>query len=190
MPAAPYLMQRFWWRCQWSLGPGNPGGASPLAKPAAAIATAAITTSTTNSVLRRPRLGLSGPAGSGATSVRASWSSIATPLPEDRVKLLLQPERGHERLLRDLDPADLLHALLALFLAFEQLALPGDVAAVALREHVLALGLDGLAGDDPPADRGLDRHVEQLARDQLTELRGHPPPVRVGLGAVHDGRER
>src|SRR5207248_5755318 len=35
--------------------------ARPIAKPAAAIATAAITTSTTNSVLRRPRLGLSGP---------------------------------------------------------------------------------------------------------------------------------
>src|SRR5262249_46158363 len=104
-------------------------------------------------------------------------------LPYARVawKLLLQAQCGHERLLRDLDPADLLHPLLSLFLAFEEFALPGDVSAVALREHVLALRLDGLASDDPAADRGLDRHVEQLARDQLAELRRHPPPVRVGL---------
>ena len=30
IPAAPYLMQRFWCRCQWSFGPGKPAGASPL----------------------------------------------------------------------------------------------------------------------------------------------------------------
>ena len=35
---------------------------------------------------------------------------------------------------------DLLHALLALLLLLEQLALAGDVAAVALRDDVLAHG--------------------------------------------------
>ena len=47
-------------------------------------------------------------------------------------------EHRKERLLRDLDRADLLHPLLALLLLLEQLALAGDVAAVALGEHVLA----------------------------------------------------
>ena len=43
-----------------------------------------------------------------------------------------------ERLLRHLHMAEHLHALLASLLLFEQLALTGDVAAVALGEHVLA----------------------------------------------------
>ena len=61
-------------------------------------------------------------------------------------------QHGQERALRNLDAADLLHAPLARLLALEQLALAGDVAPVALGD-VLAVGLDGLAGDDvrPPA---------------------------------------
>ena len=76
------------------------------------------------------------------------------------------------------------------FWLLEQLALARDVAAVALGEHVFALRLHRLAGDDPAADRGLDRHVEQLARDQLAQLRRHLAAVHVGPGAVHDRRER
>ena len=72
----------------------------------------------------------------------------------------------------------------------EELALARDVAAVALGDHVLAAGLDRLAGDDAPADRGLDGHVEQLARDELAQLLGHAPPVLVSPVAMHDGRER
>ena len=79
-------------------------------------------------------------------------------------------ERGQEGFLRDLDLADLAHALLALLLLLQELALAGDVAAVALGQHVLAERLDRLAGDDPAADRGLDRHLELLPRDQLLEL--------------------
>ena len=45
---------------------------------------------------------------------------------------VVQAERGDERLLGDLDAADLLHPLLAFLLALEQLALPRDVTAVAL----------------------------------------------------------
>jgi hypothetical protein len=67
----------------------------------------------------------------------------------------------------DLDAADRLHLLLALLLLLEQLALAGDVAAVALGEHVLALRLHRLAGDDLAADGRLDGHVEHLPRDQL-----------------------
>ena len=58
----------------------------------------------------------------------------------------------------------------ALLLLLQQLALAGDVAAVALGEHVLAHRPHRLAGDDPAADRRLDRHLEQLARDQRAQL--------------------
>src|SRR5690242_2522251 len=84
--------------------------------------------------------------------------------------VVVELERRHERLLGDLDAADVLHPLLALLLLLEQLALSGDVAAVALGQHVLALGLDRLAADDATADGRLDRHVEHLPRDELAEL--------------------
>src|SRR3712207_4102164 len=48
--------------------------------------------------------------------------------------LLVDLQDGEEGFLGDLDFADALHALLALFLLFEELALAGDVAAVALGE--------------------------------------------------------
>ena len=53
---------------------------------------------------------------------------------------------------RNLHGAEVAHLLLALLLLFEQLLLAGDVAAVALGEHVLAHGLHRLARDDacPP----------------------------------------
>src|SRR5439155_12143075 len=44
---------------------------------------------------------------------------------------------GKERRLRDLHLAELAHALLALLLFFQELALARDVAAIALRRHVL-----------------------------------------------------
>src|SRR5215204_2466940 len=102
---------------------------------------------------------------------------------------VVEPEGADEGLLGHLDPADRLHPLLALLLAFQQLALAGDVAAVALGEDVLALGLDGLAGDDPAADGGLDGHVEELPGDQLAQLLGHAAPVVLRLLPVEDGAE-
>src|SRR5215208_1708998 len=92
--------------------------------------------------------------------------------PSDRptVRPSVHLENGQERLLRNLDGADLLHALLPLFLLLEELALARDVPAVALGEHVLPEGGDGLPGDDLVADGGLDRHLVQLSRNQLLEL--------------------
>src|SRR5437879_1105120 len=52
-----------------------------------------------------------------------------------------------------------LHPPFAFFLLFQQLALAGDVTAVALRQDVLADGSDGLAGNDPVADGGLDGYL-------------------------------
>jgi hypothetical protein len=92
-------------------------------------------------------------------------------------------------LLRNLDAADLLHALLAGLLLFQQLLLARDVAAVTLGQHVLAHRLDVLAGDDVRADRGLDGDVVHLARDQLAHLgRQFAAAVR-RVGAMHDERQ-
>src|SRR5690606_24531965 len=98
--------------------------------------------------------------------------------------------RGDEGLRRALAPPDVLHPLLALLLLLAQLALPGDVTAVALGEHVLAQRPDRLAGDDPRADGRLDRDLELLPGDDLAKLAGHLHPVGVRLVAVDDRTER
>src|SRR5256885_16119404 len=92
------------------------------------------------------------------------------------IPALLLPylQHGQERLLRHLDPAHLLHALLARLLLLEQLALPRDVAAVALRDHALAHRLPPLPRDDLRSDRRLDRPLELLARDPSAR----PPRAR------------
>src|SRR3954447_17753401 len=103
---------------------------------------------------------------------------------------LVHPEHRQEGLLRDLDRTHPLHALLALFLLLEQLALAGDVATVALGEHVLAHRAHGFACDDVRADGGLDRDLEHLARDQLLESLCQGTPRRLGAVAMDDQRER
>src|SRR6185436_11227939 len=79
-------------------------------------------------------------------------------------------EHRQERLLRDLDRADLLHTALAFLLFLQQLPLARDVAAVTLRRHVLPDRAERLARDDLAADRGLDRHLEHLPGDQRLQL--------------------
>src|SRR5215831_11519760 len=81
--------------------------------------------------------------------------------------------------LGDLDAADALHALLAFLLLLEQLALAGNVAAVALGEHVLAHRPYRLACDDAAPDRRLDRHLEHLTRNQLAHLGGERAASRI-----------
>src|SRR5205814_7634161 len=98
-----------------------------------------------------------------------------------RPRSLLAPvqiQDREERLLRHLDRADLLHPFLTLLLLLEQLPLPGDVAAVALGEHVLALGLDRLTRDHARPDRRLHGHVEELARDLFAQPVDELPPSR------------
>src|SRR5579862_647278 len=68
--------------------------------------------------------------------------------------LIFQAQDGHEGFLRQLDAPDALHALFAGLLLLEQLALAGDVAAVAFGEDVLAYRADGFARDDLSADCG------------------------------------
>src|SRR5436309_3431576 len=119
-----------------------------------------------------------------ASDRTSSQPGIALPL------RLVEVEHGKKGLLRHLHPADLLHPLLALLLLLEQLALAADVAPVAFREHVLPLRLHGLAGDHPRADRRLDRDVEHLPRDLLSQPLDEEPPPLVRRVAVQDQRER
>src|SRR5438105_12862722 len=54
--------------------------------------------------------------------------------------VLVHPQHGHEGLLRNLDVAHALHALLSLSLLLEQLPFARHVSAVALRDDVLPHG--------------------------------------------------
>src|SRR5690606_4764969 len=65
-------------------------------------------------------------------------------------------ERLDERLLGNLHLAELAHLLFPLLLFFKELALARRVAAIAFGGHVLAHRPHRLAGDDAPADGGLD----------------------------------
>src|SRR4051812_46352353 len=124
------------------------------------------------------------PARAPRRTVRTPRASRGSPL------RVAEVEHGEECLLRHLDRADLLHPLLAGLLLLEQLALARDVAAVALRDHVLAPRLHRLARDHPGADRGLDRDVEPLPRDLLAQLLDEQPASVVREVAVDDQRER
>ena len=90
----------------------------------------------------------------------------------------------------DLHRADVLHAvLLALLLLLQQLPFARDVAAVALGQNVLALGLDRLAGNHTGADGSLDWHVEELAGNDASQSLDEGAPGLVGLVAVDDDAE-
>src|SRR5438309_956399 len=154
--------------------------------------------STTTSGVSRPSAtsSCSRKAGTLATSISPrARSTISSPrsatskLASIAATLLVEAQSGNEGLLGDLHPPDVLHAPLAFLLALEQLSLAGDVAAIALGQDVLALGLDRLAGDDAAADGGLDRHVEHLAGDELAQAGCHLPPVGGGLVAMDDRAE-
>ena len=79
------------------------------------------------------------------------------------------------------------HPLLALLLFLEELALAGDVAAVALRRHVLADLAHCLAGDDFRADGCLDGNVELLARNEFLELQADLPAEIIRVVLVDEG---
>src|SRR5262249_3838563 len=114
-------------------------------------------------------------AGARRGGARSALSPAVAPVAER--------EHREERLLRHLDAPDLLHALLPLALALQELALARDVAPVALRQHVLPLRLHRLPGDDLAADRRLDRDLEELARDRGAKALHQRLPPLVGLVA-------
>src|SRR6185437_982678 len=124
------------------------------------------------------------------------WKGLAQAVPATtiahvraRVRRLVKLQHRHERLLRDLDGAHSLHPPLAFLLLLQELAFPGHISAIALREHVLAHRRDGFAGDHLTANRGLDWHFIELARDDRLQLLGQAPALRRRLGTVRDDRE-
>src|SRR5260370_28103128 len=134
-------------------------------------------------------------AGVGSTATGPSgWASgrssgvVRTTSPRKAVWMtrLVNLEHRQEGFLRDLHCAHLLHALLSFFLFLQELALPGDVAPVALGGHVLAQRSDGLARDNLGADSRLDHHLEQLPRNELPELLGDLAPPLALLFTVGD----
>src|SRR5215212_2390212 len=119
----------------------------------------------------------------------ADWVTSGDLMPE-RADRLSNTQRGQEGFLRYLHAADSLHAALALFLLFEELAFAGYVATVAFGSDIFAVGAYGLACDHTLAHRGLYGHLELLAWDQLFELLDERAAALVGLVTVDDDRER
>ena len=99
-------------------------------------------------------------------------------------------EDGDERRLRDVHVAELLHAGLAALLLLQDLHLARHVAAVELRENVLAERTDVLARDDLAPDRSLHRNLELVRRNRLREGLAHLDAAVPRLVAVHHRRER
>ena len=71
----------------------------------------------------------------------------------------------------------------------QQLTLSGDIATIAFCRHVLAQGSDGFPCNHLAANRGLDRHLEKMARDELFQFFAHAAPTRLCPVAVHHDRK-
>ena len=84
---------------------------------------------------------------------------------------------------------DRLHTLLAFLLLLQQLALTGDITAVALGKHVLAKCLDVLAGNNARTHRSLDGDFELLTRDEFLQALRHSQAICVGLILVDNRAE-
>src|SRR6185369_9787570 len=101
----------------------------------------------------------------GRPCVKAKPRAATEAAPTVDASLFIDFQNGEEGFLRDLDAANFLHPLLAFFLLLEQLAFARDVAAVTLRNHVLAERLHRLTRDHFVPYRGLNRHLERLSRN-------------------------
>ena len=104
-------------------------------------------------------------------------------------ELFVNLQNRHEGLLRHLDVANRLHALLTGLLLLEQFTLARDVAAVALRQNVFALRAYCLTGKHATADGRLDRHLEHLLRNDVFQLFAQHASAVVRLVFVHDERQ-
>src|SRR6478735_7414861 len=113
-----------------------------------------------------------------------SWSSIRVDQPAEAEVAsgndsgLVHPQDRQECFLGDLDGTHALHALLAFLLLHEELALARDVATVALGQHVLAHGPDGLARDDVRAADGPSTWRAPGSRSPRGHRRVHRRPAR------------
>ncbi len=71
----------------------------------------------------------------------------------------------------------------------QKFALARDVAAITLGQNVLAHRFDGFAGDDPIADRRLQRYFVHLPGDELLHLFDEQLAAAEGLLLVNDQGE-
>src|SRR5882762_9534180 len=99
-------------------------------------------------------------------------------------------QNGEEGFLRNVHLADALHAALAFFLFFEEFAFARNVAAVALGENVLANRGHRFARDHAAANRGLNRHLKHLPRNQFAQARHQIAAALVRLFAMANHRKR
>src|ERR1035437_9319510 len=83
----------------------------------------------------------------GSNRAEITISGNRTLLPSPHCLVSPTPENGQKTLLRNVDAAYPLHALLAFFLLFQQFALSADIAAITLGDHVLTQGSNRLASD-------------------------------------------
>src|SRR5947207_520828 len=125
-----------------------------------------------------------------APAATAPTASSASSRGSLEAATLIKLQHRHERLLRDLDRAHSLHASLAFLLPLQQFAFPGHVPAVALRKDVLSHRRDRLARDHLAADRGLQRDLVKLARDDRPQLLHQAPALPLRLAPIGDERER
>ena len=100
------------------------------------------------------------------------------------VDLITRFKNCHEGFLRNIHRPHALHALFAFLLLFQELALAGDVAAVAFGGDVFADGFDGFSRDDLAADGGLEGNFEKVAGDFFLEADQELSAAGLGLFAV------
>src|SRR5271165_3276456 len=75
-----------------------------------------------------------------------------------------------ECLLRDINSADTLHALLAFLLLFQEFALATEITAIAFCDNVLAESSHSFASDNLRPEGRLNGDFEHLARHKLSHL--------------------
>ena len=88
--------------------------------------------------------------------------------------------------MRHLDRSDLFHALFTFFLSVKQLAFTGNIAAIALGDHVLAQRFNCLTRNNVGPNGRLNGDVKHLARDDFAHFGHHGPAPVLGLRAVHN----
>src|SRR5678815_2695176 len=108
----------------------------------------------------------------------------------ERLELLVDFQHCEKGFLGNLNPPNFLHPLLAFLLFFQKFALTGDVAAVTLCNHIFAHCFHGLTCDHLIADRGLNRHLKHLTRNQLLHFLGEGASLRLSGAAVQHERKR
>src|SRR5689334_14785241 len=108
-----------------------------------------------------------GTTGEPSADDRASrWESLSSSL---AIRLCFQ--HFNESLLRNVDGAERLHALLAFLLFLEQLPFARDITAITFGGHIFSKCTDGFTRNNLSANRGLDRHLILLMRNNLFQFR-------------------